>query len=118
MLPKRKHSDDTSANEPATKKQKMETPQIPIDSLNKRFPTVFDLKGDYESGAPPKTVVELKLMQLSACIREKRGWHKKILDPEIKKKWIEEAKEQGKPLDLRFPARNKTGPLINLWHFF
>lgn len=95
MPPKRKQA-EASTDELAAKKQKMDTAQIPIDLLNKRFPTVFDLKGDYESGAPPKAVVELRLMQLSACIREKRGWYEKILKPEIKKKWIEEAKGQGK----------------------
>ena len=94
MPPKRKQA-DTSADEPATKKQKMETSHIPKDPLNKRFPTVIDLKGNYESGCPPKTMVELKLMQLSACIREKRGWSEKLVKPEIKKKWIEEAKAQG-----------------------
>ncbi len=96
MPPKRKHVGDSSDNEPAAKKQKMDTSTIPKNPLSERFPTVFDLEGDYESGAPPKTVVELQLMQLSACIREKRGWAEKLLKPEIKKKWIEEAKAQGK----------------------
>eukprot|EP00029_Vermamoeba_vermiformis_P014744 TRINITY_DN9858_c0_g1_i1.p1 TRINITY_DN9858_c0_g1~~TRINITY_DN9858_c0_g1_i1.p1 ORF type:complete len:592 (-),score=160.43 TRINITY_DN9858_c0_g1_i1:66-1841(-) len=94
MPPKRKHVSDSS-DEPAAKKQKMSTSNIPKDPLDKRFPTVFDLEGEYESGAMPKTLVELKLMQLSACIREKRGWVEKLMKPEIKKKWIAEMKTQG-----------------------
>ena len=98
MPPKRKNESDTSS-EPAAKKPKMSTSHIPKNPLTERFPTVFDLQGDYESGAPPKTRVELELMQLSACIREKRGWVEKLSKPEIKNKWIEEMKTQGKSKD-------------------
>jgi len=95
MPPKRKHVSDSS-EEPVAKKQKMAVSTIPKDPLEDRFPTVFDLRGEYDSGAIPKTLVELHMMQLSACIREKRGWAEKFGNAEIIKKWTEEAKAQGK----------------------
>ena len=68
--------------------------------FTERFPTVFDLDGEYQSGAKPKCLAELQLMQLSSCVREKKGWTEKLLNPELKTKWMQEMKAQGNPTIL------------------
>ncbi|MFB7343763.1 DUF4246 domain-containing protein [Streptomyces hydrogenans] len=47
------------------------------------------------SFAPPRTVRELQMTQLSASIREKEGWAEKRNDAEIAARWAREAVEQG-----------------------
>ena len=39
-------------------------------------------------------ILELKMYQLSATLREKSEWWRKAKDPEIRKKWFDEAKAQ------------------------
>ncbi|ORX80805.1 hypothetical protein K493DRAFT_320815 [Basidiobolus meristosporus CBS 931.73] len=51
--------------------------------------------GDFDIGAPPKTLRELEVMKLSAHLRSKLDWHNKIHNPEIIYKWSEEAKAYG-----------------------
>ncbi|MFE3544665.1 DUF4246 domain-containing protein [Nocardia sp. NPDC059177] len=47
------------------------------------------------SVAPPRTLRELQMMQLSAQIRAKPQWFVKCDDPEIVARWTREAAEQG-----------------------
>lgn len=44
---------------------------------------------------PAKCVVELKMQTMSQEIRNKSGWHEKIVQPEIAEKWKNEAIGQG-----------------------
>ncbi|KAL1712388.1 hypothetical protein EV715DRAFT_297130, partial [Schizophyllum commune] len=61
---------------------------------------------DYEEPAPgtwaPRALVELRMYQLSATIREKPEWWRKFKDPEIRKKWFEEAKAQQAEVEDRW----------------
>ncbi|KAJ7911440.1 hypothetical protein B0H13DRAFT_2328278 [Mycena leptocephala] len=43
---------------------------------------------------PPRTLAELRMCHLSAHIRQKPRWWEKIHDENIRKKWMQEAKEQ------------------------
>ncbi|KAF9049333.1 hypothetical protein BDZ89DRAFT_1057685, partial [Hymenopellis radicata] len=53
-------------------------------------------------GDVPRTIVELRMCQLSAILRDKPEWYNKINDPVIRAKWREEAlaTEQALPQDL------------------
>uniref|UniRef100_D8QLY9 Uncharacterized protein n=1 Tax=Schizophyllum commune (strain H4-8 / FGSC 9210) TaxID=578458 RepID=D8QLY9_SCHCM len=42
----------------------------------------------------PRAILELKMYQLSATLREKPEWWRKAKDSDIRKKWFEEAKAQ------------------------
>ena len=74
----------------------MEKNNIPLYKFDKRFPTVFDLSGDYQQGSPPKTLLELRAMALSGTIRSKPNWIEKFNNKEIRQRWIEELRAQGK----------------------
>ena len=50
----------------------------------------------------PRTLVELWMCTVSATIREKKDWHVKFRDPEIRAKWREEIVEYGLIENLRF----------------
>ncbi|KAJ7352340.1 hypothetical protein DFH08DRAFT_84719 [Mycena albidolilacea] len=54
--------------------------------------------GDGEDGPPgtwpPKTLAELRMCRLSAQLRQKPRWWEKMRDEDIRKKWIQEVKEQ------------------------
>ncbi|KJE96361.1 hypothetical protein CAOG_006699 [Capsaspora owczarzaki ATCC 30864] len=56
------------------------------------FPDVFT-EYDYGDGAPPKTLVELTMIQMSAAVRNKPNWETKMRDPEIVAKWRKEASD-------------------------
>ncbi|CAF3733380.1 unnamed protein product [Rotaria sp. Silwood1] len=58
------------------------------------FPHPF-IAVDYSDDNPPKTLVELEMMQLSGCIRAKPKWYEKMKDENIRNKWKQEALEQG-----------------------
>ncbi|KAL1705603.1 hypothetical protein EV121DRAFT_290271 [Schizophyllum commune] len=66
---------------------------------------------DYEEPAPgtwaPRALVELRMYQLSATIREKPEWWRKFKDPEIRKKWFEEAKAQQAEVEERWRLTDK-----------
>ena len=51
---------------------------------------------------PCTQLVELRMYQLSATIREKPEWWRKFKDPEIRKKWFEEAKAQQAEVEERW----------------
>lgn len=59
------------------------------DTTIESFPTVFK---SYKM--LPKSIPEQLIMALSASIRHKKQWYKKIKDETILNKWIEEAKSQ------------------------
>jgi len=58
------------------------------------FPHPF-LRGEYGTGAQPRTLVELEMMRLSGFIRGRPLWWEKRLKEEITSKWRKEALEQG-----------------------
>ncbi|MEV8313491.1 DUF4246 domain-containing protein [Streptomyces sp. NPDC059900] len=57
------------------------------------FPLPFSGAG--ASGANPRTLRELQMMECSAAIREKPSWFIKMNDPEIAARWAREASAQG-----------------------
>lgn len=58
------------------------------------FPTPF-VTNEYDDGAEPKTLLEQRLVQVSASIRLKPEWQEKIKKPELVAKWQSEAVAQG-----------------------
>ncbi|TRM58979.1 hypothetical protein BD626DRAFT_509362 [Schizophyllum amplum] len=50
----------------------------------------------------PRALVELRMYQLSETLREKPEWWRKAEDPEIRKKWFEEAKAQQEDVEERW----------------
>ncbi|KAJ7746315.1 hypothetical protein B0H16DRAFT_1726496 [Mycena metata] len=59
---------------------------------------------------PPKTLAELRMCRLSAQIREKPLWWEKFREESIRKKWIQEVKEQ--QADLK-PYEKLTDNMVN-----
>ncbi|KAL1677544.1 hypothetical protein EV122DRAFT_279019 [Schizophyllum commune] len=55
----------------------------------------------------PRAILELKMYQLSATLREKPEWWRKAKDPEIRKKWFEEAKAQQENEEKRWRLSDK-----------
>ena len=60
----------------------------------KPFPHPF-LRGEYGTGAHPRTLVELEMMRLSGFIRGRPLWWEKRLKEEITTKWRKDALKQG-----------------------
>ena len=52
-------------------------------------------------------ILELKMYQLSATLREKPEWWRKARDPEIRTKWFEEAKAQQAGEEKRWRLSDK-----------
>ncbi len=67
---------------------------VPDISTGIKIDTPYSIwdEGDYGAGAPPRTLLELDMMRLSATIREKERWWDKYTNPEIVAKWREEVK--------------------------
>mmetsp|Transcript_29763 Transcript_29763/g.48061 ORF Transcript_29763/g.48061 Transcript_29763/m.48061 type:complete len:538 (-) Transcript_29763:610-2223(-) len=59
------------------------------------FPHPFQENVDYGNGAEPKTLTEIQIIHLSGTVREKQRWFEKMYDPEIRRKWTEEAMRSG-----------------------
>ncbi|CAF1051946.1 unnamed protein product [Adineta steineri] len=57
------------------------------------FPHPF-LSGNYGDGKIPKSLIELRMMNLSGNIRNKSKWFEKMQDQIIRNKWKQEALEQ------------------------
>ncbi|KAI5828682.1 hypothetical protein K523DRAFT_306630 [Schizophyllum commune Tattone D] len=55
----------------------------------------------------PRAILELKMYQLSATLREKPEWWRKARDPEIRKKWFEEARAQQAGEEKRWRLSDK-----------
>ncbi|KAL1705591.1 hypothetical protein EV121DRAFT_269707 [Schizophyllum commune] len=55
----------------------------------------------------PRAILELRMYQLSATLREKPEWWRKAKDPEIRKKWFEEAKAQQENEEKRWRLSDK-----------
>jgi len=75
------------------------------------FPSPFK-QLDYQDGAPPKCLRELRMMQLSASIREKPDWERKKDDPAIVTKWRQEATAP-QPDDAANPGRVVTPEMFD-----
>jgi hypothetical protein len=58
------------------------------------------IKGGYGTGCTPKTLVEMKIMELSRAIRSRPKWYEKKNNQEIVSKWRKEAQEQGATTDI------------------
>ncbi|KAL1669844.1 hypothetical protein GGF50DRAFT_109909 [Schizophyllum commune] len=62
------------------------------------FPHPFVDRSQYDEEPKgtwaPRAILELRMYQLSATLREKPEWWRKAKDPEIRQKWFEEAKAQ------------------------
>ncbi|KAI4522667.1 hypothetical protein K525DRAFT_268692 [Schizophyllum commune Loenen D] len=64
----------------------------------------------------PRAILELKMYQLSATLREKPEWWRKARDPEIRKKWVEEARAQQAGEEKRWRLSDKMcGPYDCIW---
>ncbi|KAJ7236255.1 hypothetical protein B0H12DRAFT_1238523 [Mycena haematopus] len=59
---------------------------------------------------PPKTLAELRMCRLSAHLRQKPRWYEEMRDQNIRKKWIQEAKEQQAHLQ---PWERLTNNMLN-----
>ncbi|KAF7330232.1 hypothetical protein MVEN_02460400 [Mycena venus] len=59
---------------------------------------------------PPRTLAELRMCRLSAHLRQKPRWWEKMHDENIRKKWIQEAKEQQTQLQ---PWEQLTDNMLN-----
>ncbi|KAF8207053.1 hypothetical protein K438DRAFT_1904759 [Mycena galopus ATCC 62051] len=59
---------------------------------------------------PPRTLIELRMCRLSAQLRQKPRWYEKMRDENIRKKWIQEAKEQQ---EARLPWEQLTDNMLN-----
>lgn len=57
------------------------------------FPHPFR-SGHYGDGREPKSLIELRMMELSGIIRNKRNWFEKMKDQAIRNKWKDEALQQ------------------------
>ena len=75
---------------------------MPLDeatlSTLKSLPTPF-YDGDYGEGFLPLPIVELGVLKIMTVIRNKKDWHLKVNNPEIKAKWQTEV--QGQPLTIK-----------------
>lgn len=69
--------------------------------MHRRYPHPFTTQKDWEwphayaqAKDTPRTLIELRMCELSAAIREKLDWHVKFRDDTIRAKWKQEIEEQ------------------------
>ncbi|KAI5828686.1 hypothetical protein K523DRAFT_417386 [Schizophyllum commune Tattone D] len=87
-------------------------PEFPHPFVDRSLYWDSDVPGSWA----PRAVVELNMCRLSATLREKPEWWRKARDPEIRKKWFEEAKswQEKKPKWWRM-SDNMCGPYDCIW---
>ncbi|KAL1745933.1 hypothetical protein HDZ31DRAFT_81615 [Schizophyllum fasciatum] len=72
----------------------------------REFPHPFVDRDQYGEEPPgtwaPRAIVELRMQQLSAALREKPEWWRKAKDPKIRKRWFEEAKAEQESVERRW----------------
>lgn len=81
-----------------------ESDEAKSSEAKERFPHPFVVRAEKPTSGlwAPRAIVELKMYQLSATLREKPDWWRKAMDPEIRQKWFEEAKTQQADVEERW----------------
>ncbi|CAF1164628.1 unnamed protein product [Rotaria sordida] len=86
----------SSQKKQTTSEQNEEMLAIDLSNQNTdltSFPHPFR-SGSYGEGSQPKSLIELRMVELSGIIRNKLKWFEKMKDQTIRNKWKQEALEQ------------------------